>query len=73
MKTNVAVQSTKGHFVEKAKQVICLDNVSESFFVEGDSVLTTENHQTLPLEKDCLIAPQKVYNPYKQSLERSRD
>lgn len=24
-------------------------------------------------DTDCLIVPQKVYNPYSQSLERSRD
>lgn len=72
-KVNVAVQSTAGHFVEKAKKVVCLDNVKEAFFVEGNAELTTKNHQTLPLEKDCLIMPQQVYNPYKQMLERSRD
>ena len=72
-KVNVANQSTAGHFVEKSKQVICLDEVKEAFFVEGNAELTTKNHQTLPLEKDCLIMPQQVYNPYSQSLERSRD
>lgn len=72
-KTNVATQSTNGHYVEKAKQVICLDGIKEAFFVEGDAELTTENHQTLPLESNCLIIPQQVYNPYSQSLERSRD
>lgn len=72
-KVNVAQQSTNGHYVEKAKQVICLNKVKEAFFVEGEAVLTTENHKTLPLEKDCLIMPQQVYNPYSQSLERSRD
>lgn len=72
-KTNVAEKSTAGHFVEKAKQVICLDNVKEAFFIEGNAELTTQNHQTLPLEKDCLIMPQQVYNPYSKSLERSRD
>lgn len=71
--TNIAKQSTQGHFVEKAKKVVCLDNVKEAFFVEGEAELTTQNHQTLPLEKDCLIMPQQVYNPYSQSLERSKD
>lgn len=70
---NVAVKSTAGHFVEKAKKVICLDNVKEAFFVEGQAELTTANHQTLPMEKDCFIVPQQVYNPYSKSLERSRD
>jgi len=73
VKVNVAEKSTAGHYVEKAKQVICLDNVKEAYFVEGNAELTTKNHLTLPLEKDCLIMPQQVYNPYKQSLERSAD
>ena len=70
---NVAEKSTQGHYVKKAKQVICLDGTKEAFFVEGDAELTTANHQTLPLEKDCLIMPQQVYNSYSKSLERSRD
>lgn len=73
VKENVAKNSTSGHYVEKAKKVVCLDNVKEAFFVEGNAELTTKNHQTLPLEKDCLIMPQQVYNPYSQSLERSKD
>lgn len=73
IKENVAKNSTNGHYVEKAKKVICLDGVKEAFFVEGEAELTTANHQTLPLEKDCLIMPQQVFNPYSQSLERSRD
>lgn len=72
-KVNVAVKSTAGHYVEKAKQVICLDDVKEAFFVEGKAELTTKNHETLPLEKDCLVMPQQVYNPYSKSLERSKD
>lgn len=70
---NIATLSTEGHYVEKAKKIVCLDEVKEAFFVEGDAVLTTKNHQTLPMEKDCLIMPQQVYNPYAKSLERSRD
>jgi hypothetical protein len=73
VKENVAKNSTAGHFVENAKQVICLDEVKEAYFVDGNAILTTKNHQTLPLEKDCLIMPQQVYNPYSKSLERSRD
>jgi len=72
-KVNVAIKSTEGHFVEKAKQVVCLDEIKEAYFVEGEAELTTKNHQILPLEKDCLIMPQQVYNPYSKSLERSRD
>lgn len=70
--TNVAPQSTKGHFVKKVKTV-CLDAVQEAFFVEGDATLVTENHTTLPLEKDCLIMPQQVFNPFTHLLERSKD
>ena len=70
---NVAKNSTAGHFVEKAKRVVTLDNVKEAYFVEGEAKLTTKNHQTLPLESNCLIMPQQVYNPYSKSLERSKD
>ena len=73
VKENVAKKSTAGHYVEKAKRVVNLNEVKEAYFVEGDAELTTKNHQTLPLEKDCLIMPQQVYNPYSKLLERSRD
>lgn len=72
-KINVAKTSTNGHFIEDAIKVICLDNISEAYFVEGSATLTTKNHQTLPLESDCLIIPQQVYNPYTKMLERSKD
>lgn len=72
-KVNVAKLSSKGHYVEKAKKVVCLDEIKEAFYVDGNAELTTENHQTLPTEKDCLIMPQQVYNPYTKSLERSKD
>lgn len=73
LKENVAKNSTAGHYVEKSKKVVCLDEIKEAYFIEGEAELTTKNHQTLPLEKDCLIMPQQVYNPYSKSLERSRD
>lgn len=73
LKVNVAEKSTAGHYVEKSKQVICLDEIKEAYFVEGNAELTTKNHQTLPLESNCLIMPQQVYNPYSKSLERSND
>ena len=73
LKENVAKNSTEGHFVEEASRVICLDEIKEVYFVEGNAILTTKNHQTLPLEKDCLIMPQQVYNPYSKLLERSKD
>lgn len=71
--TNVATQSTEGHFVKTTAPVVCLDKVREAFFVEGNATLTSKNHQTLPLEKDCLLTPQVVYNPFTQMLERSKD
>lgn len=71
---NVAPSSTAGHFVEKAKKVINLDNVNETFLVEGKSILTTKNHTTLKQDTDiCLITTQQVFNPYSQMFEKSRD
>lgn len=72
-KINVATKSTEGHFVTKAKKVICMDEIKEAYFVNGDATLISKNHQTLDLEKDCLIMPQQVYNPFSKSLERSKD
>jgi hypothetical protein len=73
VKVNVATKSTEGHFVEKSKRVICLDETKETYFVEGEATLSSKNHKTLPLENNCLIVPQQVYNPYSKQLERSRD
>ena len=75
LRVNVAINSTEGHYVEKAKRVIELNKDVEAFFVEGKAILTTKEnkHQTLPMENDCLIIPQQVYNPYTKMLERSRD
>lgn len=71
---NVAPSSTSGHFVENAQKVINLDDVNETFLVEGKSVLTTKNHTTLKMEDEkCLITTQKVYNPLTKLLEKSRD
>ena len=72
-KVNVAKLSTEGHFVEKAKKVVCLDETKEAFFVEGEAVLSSKNHKVLGMEVNCLIMPQQVYNPYLKSLERSKD
>jgi len=72
-KINVAPSSTSGHFVEKAKKVVNLDNVQETFFIEGDSILTTKNHTTLEMKGSCLITTQKVYNPLTKMLEQSKD
>lgn len=70
---NVAPSSTSGHYIQKAKQVINLEEVGEMFFVEGESELVTNNHTTLKQETDCLITTQRVYNPFSKMFERSKD
>lgn len=70
---NVAPSSTSGHFVQGAKNVVNLDNVAETFFVEGASELATKNHTTLVQEKSCLITTQVVYNPFAKMFEKSKD
>lgn len=72
-RVNVAPSSDEGHFVEKARKVVNMDDVTESFFVEGESVLTTKNHTTLKMQDDCLVNCQMVYNPFAKMYERSRD
>lgn len=72
-RVNVAPSSNEGHFVEKAKRVINLDEVTEAFFVEGKSQLVTKNHTTLEMKDDCLINCQVVYDPFAKMYERSRD
>lgn len=73
MEPNVAPQSTKGHFIKKAKKVFCISEIKEAFFVEGDAIMTSENHGTTPISDGSLCMPQQIYNPYLKSLERSRD
>ncbi len=70
---NVAPTSDSGHFVENAKNVVKLDDVTESFYVKGSSILTTKNHTTLEMKEDCLVNCQVVYNPFSRMYERSRD
>jgi flagellar basal body rod protein FlgF len=70
---NVAPQSTSGHFVKEAINVVALDDVKETFKVVGRSKLTTKNHTDLIQEKDCLITTQQVYNPFSKMFERSKD
>lgn len=70
---NVAPSSTSGHFVQGAEKVINLDNVAETFFVEGKSQLVTKKHTTLKQEKSCLITTQVVYNPLAKMFEKSKD
>lgn len=71
---NIAPSSDAGHYVKGAKQVISLDEVNETFLVEGEAILETKNHTTLELkEKKSLITCQVVYNPFKKMFEKSRD
>lgn len=70
---NVAPSSTEGHFVKKAKKVVNLDNINETFLVEGESELVTKNHTTLKMDDSCLITCQTVYDPFKGVFNKSRD
>lgn len=70
---NVAPSSTSGHFIQDAKNVVNLDQVKETFFVEGKSKLVTKNHTTLEQKHSCLITTQVVYNPFAKMFEQSRD
>lgn len=74
--TNVNVaskESTSGHFTKGAKQVVMLDEITETSFIVGDSVLTTKNHTDLKMMSDCLITIQNVYNPFSKMFEKSKD
>lgn len=70
---NVAPSSSEGHFVKNAKNVVNLDNVNETFLVEGKSMLTSKNHTDLKMNEDCLITCQTVYEPFKGVFQKSRD
>lgn len=72
-KINVAPSSDEGHYVENAVNVINLDEVTESFRVEGKSQLTTKRHTTLNIDEDCLIHCQLEYNPFSKIFEKTKD
>lgn len=72
-KVNVAPSSTEGHFVKGAKNVVNLDEVNETFLVEGSAVLETKNHTSLEIEEDCIITCQVVYNPFSKMFTKSQD
>ncbi len=72
-RVNVAPSSDEGHYVKGAKNVINLDNVTEAFYIEGDSVLETKNHTTLEMKGDCYINCQMVYNPFSRMMEKPKD
>jgi len=66
-------ESTSGHYAKGAKNVVLLDNITETSFVEGDALLSTKNHTDLDMKSDCLITIQTVYNPFSKIFEKSRD
>ena len=70
---NIAPSSDSGHFIKNARNVINLDEVNETFFVEGKSEMITKNHTTLNIDADCLITCQQVYNPFSKMFEKSKD
>jgi hypothetical protein len=70
---NVAPTSTSGHFIKGAKNVVNIDNINDTYFVEGGSELVTANHTTLNRNTSCLITTQVVYNPFSQMFEKSKD
>lgn len=71
---NVAPSSTEGHFIEKARKVIAIEEQeTETFAVFGKSELVTKNHTTLKRNQDCLITCQVVYNPFAGIYQRSKD
>jgi len=70
---NVSPSSDNGHFVKGARKVVMMDEVNESFFVDGKSELVTENHTTLKQDEDCLIICQVVYNPFEKMYEKVLD
>jgi len=71
---NVASKvSTSGHFIQDARKVVNLDEVKDTYFVEGKSKLVTKNHTTLHQERSCLITTQVVFNPFSKMFEQSKD
>ena len=70
---NVAPSSTSGHYIQDAENVVDIDNVAETYFVEGKSKLVTKNHTELKQEESCLITTQVVYNPFSAMFEKSKD
>lgn len=79
VRVNVAPSSSNGHYIEEltettpAPRVIELSNEAESFFVDGPSVLKTENHTTIKHNQSVLILTQSVYDPISQLMRRAVD
>lgn len=73
-KVNVASKvSQNGHFAKGARNVVMLDDVTETSLIEGPATLETHNHTTLNIEDDCIVTIQTVYNPFTQIMEKVKD
>lgn len=70
---NIAKNSTSGHYIHNARQVINLDELNETYFVEGKSEMRTQNHTKLQINEDAMITKQVVYDPFAQAFTKSRD
>lgn len=70
---NIAPSSETGHFIQEATQVVNLDEIKETFLVEGKAKMVTKNHTTLEVQNGGLVTCQVVYNPFAEMFERVRD
>lgn len=70
---NVAPSSDTGHFVKGADQVVNLDEINETFWVDGSAEMVTENHTTLKVEGSSMVTCQQVVNPVTKMYEKVRD
>lgn len=73
---NVAPSSDNGHFVHpenETVQVINLNEVTETFFVNGPSQLVTANHTTLVQNEEVLITCQMDFDAFEQVHRKSKD
>ena len=73
LKRNVAPDSDNGHFVVGQEQVIELDLINETFFVEGAHKMETKNHETMETDTSAIVTCQQVVDPYTGYFERVRD
>ena len=73
-RVNVAPSSDNGHVVTGQNlTVVNLDEASETFFVNGPSVMETANHTSLKTDTSSVVICQKAYNPMSRMHERVRD
>jgi|694.fasta_scaffold54317_2 hypothetical protein len=73
---NVApASSTAGHFATEVeeRQIVVIDKQKDFRLIEGKSLLTTDKHTNLPMDKDCMVFPQTVFNPFLKLYENSKD